>query len=90
MDGPTVSVDASRKQHVASRIALLCLCIVTLILGLIDDSAEYHRIFSTCFSAGLACYFANKLWPHRWWEIVALVFLIAAIAAYLVGKYLRL
>jgi hypothetical protein len=86
MDGPTVSVDASGKQHVASKIALLCLCIVALILGLIDLSAGYHRLVPTCSSAGFACYYANKLWPHRWWEIVAVAFFIAAIASFFVGK----
>jgi hypothetical protein len=85
MDGPTVSVDASGKQHRTFRIVALCICITAASLGLIDLIEGYPRVLSTCFAAVFTCYFANKLWPHRWWQIGAGVFGIAAISAFFVG-----
>jgi hypothetical protein len=85
MDGPTVSVDASGKQHRTFRIVALCICITAVSLGLIDFIAGYHRVVSTCAMAGFTCYFANTLWPHRWWQIGAAVFLLAAIGAFFLG-----
>jgi hypothetical protein len=85
MDGPTVSVDASGKQHKGFKIIALCICIAAVSVGLIDLSRGYHRVVPTCASAAFTCYFANILWPHRWWQIVAVVLSIAAISAFFVG-----
>jgi hypothetical protein len=70
MDGPTISVDASGKQHRTFRIVALCFCAVAACLGLINLIGGSHRVGSTLASAAFTCYFANKLWPHRWWQIV--------------------
>jgi len=85
MDGPTVSGNATKKDYKAFRIGALCICVVAVSFGLIDLSAGYHRIGSTCFSAAGTCYFANTFWPHRWFQIFAVVLSIAAIGAFFVG-----
>jgi len=85
MDGPTVSIDASGKQHRAFKIVALCICIATVSFGLIDLHAGYHRVVPTCATAAVTCYVANSLWPHRSWQIVATVLSIAALSAFFAG-----
>jgi hypothetical protein len=87
MDGPTVSVDASGKQHKVFKIVAICICIciAAVSFGLIDLSRGYHRVVPTCASAASTCYFANMLWPHRWLQIVAVVLSIATISAFFIG-----
>jgi hypothetical protein len=85
MDGPTVSLDASGKRDRSFRTVALWVCVVAVSLGITDLIQGYHRVESTCASAAFTCYFANKLWPHRWFEIGAGVLGLAAISAYFVG-----
>jgi hypothetical protein len=88
MDGPTIGVDASGKRHRTFSVVALWICIAAVSFGLIDVSRGFHRIVPTCASAAFTCYFANKLWPHRWWQIGAGVLGIAAISAFFVGVLL--
>jgi len=69
----------------AFKIVALCVCIAAVSFGLIDLSAGYHRVRPTCFSAVSIYYFGNSLWPHRWFQIVAVVLSIAAISVFYVG-----
>jgi hypothetical protein len=85
MDGPTVSVDASGKRDRTFRTVALWICIVAVSFGITDLFEGCHRVVATCSSAGFTCYFANKLWPHRWFEIGAGVLGLAAIGAYFSG-----
>ena len=85
MDGPTISVEASGKEHRTFRVVALCVCIAAVTFGIIDFSGGHHRIVATCTSAGFACYFANGLRSNRWWLIVAVVLWLAAISAFFAG-----
>jgi hypothetical protein len=85
MDGPTISVDASGKQHRTFRIVALCICIAAVSFGVIDLIRGYHRVVPTCASAAFTCYFANILWPHRGWQIGAGILGIAVISAFFAG-----
>jgi hypothetical protein len=85
MDGPTISVDASGKQHRTFRIVALCICIAAVSFGVIDLIRGNHRVVPTCASAAFTCYFANILWPRRGWQIGAGILGVAAISAFFAG-----
>jgi hypothetical protein len=80
--GQRLAFAASAKHHGAFKIVALCVCIAAVSSGLIDLSAGYHRVGPACFSAAATCYFANSLWPHRWFQIVAVVLSMAAISSF--------
>jgi hypothetical protein len=80
-----MGVDAGGKNIRAFTIVALCICIAAVIVGLIDLISGYHRVAPTCASAAFSCYFANKLWPHRWLVVGAVVLSIIAITAYFLG-----
>ena len=85
MDGPKISVDAGAKRHRTFMIAALCICIAAASFGLIDLIRGYHRVAPTCLTAGFAFYFASKLKPNRWFQIVAVILSMAAIGVFYVG-----
>jgi hypothetical protein len=53
----------------------------------IDQSEAFHGwgAVPTCASAIFVCYFANKLWPHHWFQVGAVVLSTIAISAFFVG-----
>jgi hypothetical protein len=85
MDRPTIGIDAGGKQNRVLTIVAICICIAAVIVGLIDLISGYHRVASTCASAAFACYFANKLWPHRGFPIGAVILSAGAISAFFLG-----
>jgi hypothetical protein len=85
MDGPIVRVDSGAKRDKTLMIVALCISIAAVSVGLIDLIGGYHREVQTCASALCTCYIANKLWPHRGFQVAAVVLFAVAISTFFVG-----